>query len=55
MAGWRRRVVAFHEAGHAVVSRHFGLGVTHVAARQKDSMAQSESAYWLAKGLDVSD
>jgi hypothetical protein len=55
MTGRVRRVVAFHEAGHAVVTRHFGLKVIRVAARRRQSEVPSESAAWLATGLDASE
>jgi hypothetical protein len=52
MVGWKRRVVAFHEAGHAVVTAHFGLKVVRVTAG-KEAVVPSQSAAWLAKDLDT--
>ena len=54
MVGWKRRVVAFHEAGHAVVAVYFGLEVARVTARWKEAGVPSQSAAWLARDLDTS-
>lgn len=54
MVGRKRRVVAFHEAGHAVVAIYFGLEVACVTARWKEAGVPSQSAAWLARDLDAS-
>lgn len=54
MAGRMRRVIAYHEAGHAVIARKLGLDTPHATARWKDPIAHSELAYFLAAHLDTS-
>jgi hypothetical protein len=54
MVGWKCRVVASHEVGHAVVAAYFGLEVARVTARWKEAAVPSQSAAWLARDLDAS-
>lgn len=54
MAGKFRSVRAYHESGHAVITRKFALGITHASALSTAPAVVSESAAWLATNLDVS-
>jgi hypothetical protein len=47
MADKRHPVVAVHEAGHAVVARKFGLGITSVTALIGAPAVPAQSAFWL--------
>jgi hypothetical protein len=53
----REDVIAYHEAGHAVIARALGVGVTHVAIFPTSdgvrAVAQTRSAYWLARADDA--
>jgi ATP-dependent Zn protease len=58
MSTRKERIIAYHEAGHAVVARVLGLGVVHVAMFPTDgdglAGAQTWSAAWLARDADHS-
>jgi hypothetical protein len=47
MAGWKRTVIAHHEAGHAVIARKLGISVVQVIVRG-DRAALTHSAGWLS-------
>ncbi len=49
MAGWKRTVIAHHEAGHAVTARKLGIPVVQVIVRG-DRSALTHSAGWLSMG-----
>jgi hypothetical protein len=53
----RPRVVAYHEAGHAVIARAFGLGVPYITILRVDdetlAAAPAKSATHLARDADV--
>lgn len=53
MAGRKRLLRAYHEAGHAVITRKFGLAMTHATALSMAAVVESESAGWLARNSDV--
>jgi hypothetical protein len=44
MAGRKRLLRAYHEAGHAVITRKFGLAMTHASALSMVAVVESESA-----------
>jgi hypothetical protein len=52
MAGWKRKVISHHEAGHAVVARMLGIGVVHASSRS-GAQALTQSAAWQSKGADT--
>jgi hypothetical protein len=58
VAGTKRRIRAFHEAGHAVISRVLGIEVDYVSvistAADNAGNVPTRSASWLAKHLDAS-
>jgi hypothetical protein len=49
MAGWKRRVIAHHEAGHAVIACKLGIRIDHVVVRGRRA-AVIHSAGWLSMG-----
>jgi hypothetical protein len=58
MVNRRDRIIAHHEAGHAVVARMLGVGVTHVALfptvdTEGVAGACSESAAWQVRAADA--
>jgi hypothetical protein len=57
MAGKLRPIKAIHEAAHAVVARKLGIEVHFVSMRSTATgnlgAVDTDSAYWLAKGLDI--
>jgi hypothetical protein len=51
--GWKRSVIAYHEAGHAVVARHFGLEVVQVTAGRSQPASHNATAGWSARDFDT--
>jgi hypothetical protein len=49
-----RKVIAYHEAGHAVVARVLGVAVDHVIGFSTSPGALHHSAGWQARDADVS-
>jgi hypothetical protein len=54
----KRLLIAYHEAGHAVIARMLGVGVPYIALFSTDdsnsAAAPSQSAFWAARDSDVS-
>jgi hypothetical protein len=53
MTQFGKRTKAYHEAGHAVIARTLGVGVTYVALRLETT--QTVSAAYLAETDDIDD
>jgi hypothetical protein len=49
-----RKIIAYHEAGHAVVARVLGIVVDHVTGFSTSPGALRHSAGWQARNADVS-
>jgi hypothetical protein len=50
-----QRVIAYHEAGHAVVARTLGVQINDIRLASRDNHVQTYSAGWAAKDDTVED
>jgi hypothetical protein len=49
----REKMIAYHEAGHAVIARVFGLDVRHVMLFPTTPLVHRQNAAWLARDADT--